>query len=567
MIRIIYELDNHSPKYIYLLIKIENDNGELINCSLNFVKEYLIKEVEFSILNEKGPFLDDFEEKLENDVFDDVSLIFTDNLQKFDDFKEKLKSLNFLTYNNSFINLFVNSEKLRTFGNILVDCDMNRFFKYSGFINSFYKYPRIFGPNFEKGLNFVRKWYEIYKNQDPKENIKKIVILGGDFNIEKLKFLLYSKEFFEKIYLFGKIGFIFSLYVNNIEHEFLDDYTKQILDMFFQFFGPYEEKLIFSQFFFIVNEKVEENIQVLKDKNSLNFDKDIYLQKQKISENLSKIDLRLETTKNIFKSKNEIQKTTNSKSVIKSQKNFENEKSLQNIKKKSQKNLTIDENSKTIEEEIIKKKEKPEIIDYSYEIIEKLVEDIKNYDSILFIDYFSLQKKNIHLNLSLDYLLEKINDLVNFEEEIISKKNNLITKINILGDSIINQINNYDYKLISKIKRYLKKLEEKKKKKFLKKNSSQKNLSLTDEESESDEEEVEMSEDSDEENSVFSKEDEFMDMNLLCKKISSNVFGNSRFLVDLFGGRFSNGLEVYDEFEKKIVDPDEFDFSFIDEDI
>ena len=561
LIKIVYELDNHSPKYIYLLLKIENKNGELLDCPLNFVIDYLIKEVEFSILKEKGPFIENFEDKLENDVFDDVSLIFTDNLQSFEEFREKRKNEFFLTFNNSFVNLFSVSERFKTYGNILVDCDMNRFFRYSGLISSFYKYPRIFGPNFEKGLNFVRKWYEVYKNQDRKENIQKMIVLGGDFNIDKIKFLLFSREFFEKIYLFGKIGFIFSLFINDIQHDYLDDYTKNILTMFFQYFGPYEEKIIFSNNFLISNEEVKENIEILKEKKDVIFNKEIYLQKQQISENISKIDLTLETSKYLFKSKkafesqNIIESPKNSKTDIKSEKKLNSLNSVQNIKEKE----------KTVEEI----KEKYEIIDYSFEIIENLIKDIESYDSILIIDYFSLKNSNSHLTPSLDYFLEKINKLYNFSEEpMLNKKKNLTSKINILGEEIIKDINNYDYKLISKIKRYLKKLQLAKKKKIDKKNNLEKNISESDEEkfqeSDSDEEEIEMSEDSDEE-SVGSREDEFLDLNMLCRKISNNIFQNSEFLLKLFSNRFSNGLCVYDEFDKKIVDPDEFDFSFIDE--
>jgi len=43
--------------------------------------------------------------------------------------------------------------------------------------------------------------------------------LGGELNLEKLKFLLFSKMFFNKVFLIGKIGYLFSLYKYDSENK------------------------------------------------------------------------------------------------------------------------------------------------------------------------------------------------------------------------------------------------------------------------------------------------------------------------------------------------------------
>ena len=52
--------------------------------SLKNIYEEIIKDVEFNIQQEEEPFLVDYKERTENDEFEDVSVIFVDNIIRFD---------------------------------------------------------------------------------------------------------------------------------------------------------------------------------------------------------------------------------------------------------------------------------------------------------------------------------------------------------------------------------------------------------------------------------------------------------------------------------------------------
>ncbi len=152
----------------------------------------MLKEVEFSLTKEKGPFLENFKEKLENDAFEDIAAIYTDNLNFYPEFREGSINTQNLYHSESFVNILQNSKILQNYSKILIDSDINRFFKSSGFISSFYNIPRVFGPNIEKRINFIKAWTSRYFNKEPKAVFRNLLVLGGDFELTKIKFLLFS---------------------------------------------------------------------------------------------------------------------------------------------------------------------------------------------------------------------------------------------------------------------------------------------------------------------------------------------------------------------------------------
>lgn len=88
-------------------MRIKNHKGNYINLSLQPIYEALIKDAEFSISFESNPILTDFKERMENDDFEDISVLFVENLQNFELFRDTYFDNFNLKRNRTFLDLYL----------------------------------------------------------------------------------------------------------------------------------------------------------------------------------------------------------------------------------------------------------------------------------------------------------------------------------------------------------------------------------------------------------------------------------------------------------------------------
>lgn len=77
-----------------------------------------------------------------------------------------------------------------------------------------------------------------------KEKIRNYIVLGGQYSIEKLMLIIFGINFFEKIYLVGELGLIFSLYYHRIKHKLLTEEIQSLLKKVFKYIDNAENLIL-----------------------------------------------------------------------------------------------------------------------------------------------------------------------------------------------------------------------------------------------------------------------------------------------------------------------------------
>lgn len=212
LISTLYTVTNKLPKYTILLVTLKQSNNVPVVCDLAFLAEHLQNEVEAQIHIENGPVIDDFRNKLENEEFEDNSIIFMKNHASF----ESYSTFVYDHFNIRRCKLWKSQATelgiLQSYADTYIEDDAS---------NNIWDYkPRtqvldirkLIGPEIGKGLEFIQKTgpnFKAYRNRE--QWPLQLLILGGEFSFDKLEFLVNYSDFFDLIILVGRFGVLISL--------------------------------------------------------------------------------------------------------------------------------------------------------------------------------------------------------------------------------------------------------------------------------------------------------------------------------------------------------------------
>lgn len=220
---LLQEIFAQYPKLVFLMLKFEYKDKKCC-FSGKCVADYLIKETELKINQESGPFIQNFEEKLENNFYEEGSLIMIDNFAGFKEFDDSYVDEFNLKRSVMWSNIKQAGKELSKIGRILIDTDIDSFFKYSPLPLSVLAEEKILGGKIKVAIDFVKNVFIFEKTQK-----ERLLVLGGKFTEEKCIFLMNSMSFFTKIKLYGKIGLYWNLICCKIENNFITPMEKNMI--------------------------------------------------------------------------------------------------------------------------------------------------------------------------------------------------------------------------------------------------------------------------------------------------------------------------------------------------
>lgn len=481
---IIYEITNKLPKYTLLLITLKQSSDITIPITdLYFLAEYLQNELETPIHIETGPNIDDYKNKIENEEFEDNSVIVLKNHGSF----ESYNTFEFDTYGLKHNKLWkaqeIELKTLQTYADVYIEDDTeNNVWDYKP-RTEIIKIPKFIGFNIGKGLEFIEKIgpnFRTFKNREQWPS--QLAIIGGDFSFDKLEFLVNFADFFDLIVLVGSFSVLMSLTQSQINSI---NITSEIISAIF-----YTKENIKNYMYKIKVPNSYVTVSHLDDLQNFG-DREAYSEEY------------VQTYKELY--------SLESNSI-----KLNSDTSEQFITLEDLIDIAYEFNSK--------------VLDVSPQTIEELVTLIDQHENVWLFDSISLNPIDRYC-LSTEYFIETLHNKYNVFD-IDPSASELKSKLSICGDDIITQINQFNYykkkKSIAKIQSRLEK--EERQKKRVKFDSDDEEDGESDESGGMDDMSDDGSERSDQEDIIEN-----------CKLVSNNVFKDTAYVLRLLNGRHSDG--------------------------
>ena len=489
LINTLTAVTNRLPKYVLLLVTIKYPNNVTVRCDLTFLAEYLHNELETQIHAESGPVIEDFANRIENEEFEDSSIIFIKNYDRFESYSNFESDKFGLKRCKLWKGQEAEFRILQAYADIYLEDDSkNNIWEYKPQAQA-YTIPKLIGPEIGKGLEFVQKLgpnFTAFKNREQWPS--QMLILGGEFTYDKLEFLVNFSDFFDLLILVGRFGLMMSLASSQLDLLGVNTDIKKAIQ--------YSKDLIKTSNYKI---RVPNAYVVTVDSELLlDFDKTEFYGEEYV-----------QLLSELYNEDSETQKFESD-----CESNF----------------ISLDE--LTAAEATIR----GSICDIGPLVVDELAELINEHEKVWLFDSLSLNARKRY-GLANEYLIECLHKEYRIFD-IDPASSELKSKLSICGADIVSQLNQYNY---YKKKKTIDKMEARKEKEARKKHKTVQ-FDSDDEENENDEESADSnaldSKSGSDTGSELSDQEDVIENTTL---ITNNTFNDTAYVLKMLNGRQSDG--------------------------
>lgn len=195
------------PKFVLVLLKIYDSQDRPLTQPGKAIADFLGRETELKIVQENGPFIAEFEDKMENNFFEDGSFVMVGNVWSHPALCKTVVDQSGLTWSKMWSEISASVRQLCAQTNAFVEADADGFFEYDPFASGLKVEERLFGGRVKAALDIIRGFFCVEKTPKPRQ-----LILGGAFTPEKVWMACNTLQYFTKITLAGDLGLLWGVW-------------------------------------------------------------------------------------------------------------------------------------------------------------------------------------------------------------------------------------------------------------------------------------------------------------------------------------------------------------------
>jgi hypothetical protein len=197
------ELSLLYPKFVFVLLKVYDAEGKLVRLPARTIGDFLTKETELKIVLETGPFIADYEEKMENNFYEDGTFVVVGNSQSHEVFQSHSLSPSNIRFSKMWSDVSSASSQLSAQTNAFIETDVHGLFAYDPFVTALRVEETSFGGKIKTALDLIKGFFVFEKVPKPRS-----MLLGGELTAEKVWMAANAITYFSKVLLVGKLGLL-----------------------------------------------------------------------------------------------------------------------------------------------------------------------------------------------------------------------------------------------------------------------------------------------------------------------------------------------------------------------
>lgn len=221
------ELSLLYPKFIFVLLKIYDGQGKLVRLPAKTISDYLTKETELKIVQEPGPFIPDYEDKMENNFYEDGTFVVVGNSLSHEAFRTHSLSPANVRFSKMWSEVWSAASQLSVQTNAYIDTDVQGLFEYDPFVSALKVDEVIFGGKIKTALDLIKGFFTFEKVLRPR-----MLILGGLLTPEKVWMAINSITYFSKVVLVGTLGLLWTSWILDPATPLLSDAQRKLFEHF-----------------------------------------------------------------------------------------------------------------------------------------------------------------------------------------------------------------------------------------------------------------------------------------------------------------------------------------------